>query len=355
MRSSMSIRIIAVLMLISMLVGLCGCSRFSKKTSDFDYNAETDVIYMEKHTVNFNELSVIAYLFWETLTAQYSEVYTNPAKVFAPAFADSEMTLDVYIKEYGLYKELMMLTAFSSRFDEENTLSKAEENEIASDAQAFYDSKIKTAGIAAVPSSGAEQATASSEDPSANEDETRHLVVRIPENVALEECKHVFTMYKKARKYQAILRKAANLVISDEEVRVVSCGIIKSSDEAAIRKFESDLKNGNDFFMLAESSEINELPNTQYAVTREDDFPDTIMDTIMELEDKKTSPVISCEGAYYIVTVIDKFDEALSAKNRERKLEIMINDYYEKECSNYIDRAKIFFNREGWEAFELFR
>ena len=79
------------------------------------------------------------------------------------------------------------------------------------------------------------------------------------------------------------------------------------------------------------------------------------MDTIMELEDKKTSPVIFCDGAYYIVTVLDKFDEALSAKNRERKLEIMINDYYENECSNYIDRAKIYFNREGWEAFELFR
>lgn len=354
MRSSMSKRTIAVLMLISMLVSLCGCSGFSKKTSDFDYNAETDVICMDKHTVNFNELSVIAFLFWETLTAQYSEVYTNPAKVFAPAFTDSEMTLDVYIKEYGLYKELLMLTAFSSRFDEENKLSKAEENEIASDAQAFYDSKIKAAVIAAVSSDGT-GITAPSETSSANEEEMKRLVVHLPENVTLEECKHVFTMYKKARKYQAILRKAANLVISDEEVRVVSCGIVKSSNEEAIRKFESDLKNGNDFFMLAESSGINELPNTQYAVTRSDDFPDTIMDTIMELEDKKTSPVIFCDDAYYIVTVIDKFDEALSAKNRERKLEIMINDYYEKECSNYIGRAKIYFNREGWEAFELFR
>ena len=75
----------------------------------------------------------------------------------------------------------------------------------------------------------------------------------------------------------------------------------------------------------------------------------------MELDDKKTSPVIQCDGAYYIITVIDKFDEELSAKNRERMLEIMINDYYEKECATYIDRAKVYFNREGWEAFELFR
>ena len=351
----MSKRAISVLIIASMLVGLFGCSGLSKKTSDFDYNAETDVICMDKHTVNFNELSVIAYLLWDTLTAQYSEVYNNPAKVFAPTFVDSEMTLDVYIKEYGLYKELLMLTAFSSRFDEENTLSKAEENEIAAEAQAFYNAKIKTASVRLETSTEATTTEASSEVSSENEEEGKHLVVRIPENVTLEECQHVFTMYKKARKYQALLRKAANLVISDEEVRVVSCGIVKSSNEAAIRKFESDLKNGNDFFMLAESSEINELPNTQYAVTRSDDFPEMIMDTIMELEDKKTSPVIFCDGAYYIVTVIDKFDEALSAKNRERKLEIMINDYYENECSNYIDRAKIYFNREGWEAFELFR
>ena len=347
---------VLVLLSIAMLASLCGCSGISKKTSDLGYDPETDVIYMDKNTVNFNELSVISYLLWEALTAQYSDVYTNPAKVFAPAFSDSEMTLDVYIKEYGLYKELIMLTAFSTRFDSENVLTKAEENEIAAEATAFYNEKIKPASLSAQTSESASTAAA---DPSVassvSEDTQRRLVVRIPENVTLEECKHVFTMYKKARKQQAILRKAANLVISDEEVRVVDCGIVKSSSETAIRKFEADLKYGNDFFMLAESSGINELENTQFAVTRSDDLPEAIMDVIMELEDKKTSPVIECDGAYYIVTVVDKFDEELSAKNRERMLEIMINDYYEKECATYIDRAKVYFNREGWEAFELFR
>lgn len=349
-------RVVLVLLSIAMLVSLCGCSGISKKTSDLGYDPETDVIYMDKNTVNFNELSVISYLLWEALTAQYSDVYTNPAKVFAPAFSDSEMTLDVYIKEYGLYKELMMLTAFSTKFDSENVLSKAEENEVAIEATAFYNEKIKPSSISSQTSV---QASASAVDPSASsaysEDSQKRLVVKIPETVTLDECKHVFTMYKKARKQQAMLRKAANLVISDEEVRVVDCGIVKSSSETAIKKFEADLKNGNDFFMLAEASGINELENTQFAVTRSDDFPETILETIMELDDKKTSPVIQCDGAYYIITVIDKFDEELSAKNRERMLEIMINDYYEKECATYIDRAKVYFNREGWEAFELFR
>ena len=349
-------RAVLVILSIAMLVSLCGCSGISKKTSDLGYDPETDVICMDKKTVNFNELSVISYLLWEALNAQYSEVYSNPAKVFAPAFSDSEMTLDVYIKEYGLYKELMMLTAFSAKFDSENVLSKAEENEVALEATAFYNEKIKTSSISAQTtapsgSTGTDPTAASSY----SEDVQKRLVVRIPETVTLDECKHVFTMYKKARKQQAALRKAANLVISDEEVRVVDCGIVKSSSENAIKKFETDLKNGNDFFMLADSTGINELENTQYAVMRSDEFPQTIMDVIMELDDKKTSPVIECDGAYYIITVIDKFDEALSAKNRERMLEIMINDYYEKECATYIDRAKVYFNREGWEAFELFR
>ncbi|MBO7515887.1 MAG: peptidyl-prolyl cis-trans isomerase [Lachnospiraceae bacterium] len=325
----------------------------SKRTSDLGYDPETDVLCMDKNTVSFRELSVISYLLWDALTAQYNDVYTNPAKVFSPAFSDSEMTLDTYIKEYGLYKELMMLTAFSVRFDSENTLSIAEENEVEAEALAFYNAKIKPA-ISVENTSETATATAPVTASESAED-TRRLSVILPGDITEEDCKHVFTMYKKARKQQAALRKAANLVISDEEVRVVDCGIVKSSSESAIRKFEADLKKGNDFFMLADSSGINELEHTQYAVTRSEEFPEVIMDTIMELEDGNVSSVISCDGAYYIVIVLDKFDEALSAKNRERMLEIMVNDYYEKECATYIDRAKVYFNREGWEAFELFR
>ena len=352
MNTKLPKRFVLVLLSIVTALSLCGCARMSKKASDLGYDPETDVLCMDKNTVSFRELSVISYLLWESLTAQYNDVYTNPAKVFAPAFSDSEMTLETYIKEYGLYKELMMLTAFSVRFDTENALSKAEENEVEAEALAFYNTRILPQKTDATTSAAAEMA---GPKPSETAEDTRRLSVSLSSDVTLEDCKHVFTMYKKARKQQAVLRKAANLVISDEEVRVVDCGIVKSSSETAIRKFEADLKKGNDFFMLAESSGINELENTQFAVMRSDDFPEIIMDTIMELDEKKTSSVIEYNGAFYIVTVIDKFDEALSAKNRERMLEIMVNDYYEKECATYIDRAKVYFNREGWEAFELFR
>jgi len=338
-----------------MLAGSCGCSGISKKTSDFGYDPETDVLYVDKQVVNFNELSIIASLLWEALNAQYADVYSNPAKVFAPVFSDSEMTLDTYIKEYGLYKELLMLTAFSACFDAENTLSKAEENKIAADASAFYETKIRESKLRQNGDTDPVKTTTSIDATDASKADTKQLVVSLSDTIRPEDCKHVFTMYYKARKYQASLRKAANLVISDEEVRVVNCGIVKSSSETRIREFENDLKKGADFFMLADSTAINELPNTQHAITREDDFPAAILDTIMLLDDKETSSVIECEGAFYILTILDKFDEALSAKNRERMLENMINDYYEKQCADYLDHVEVYFNREGWEDFTLFR
>ncbi len=292
------------------ITGGCG-----KTTSNLPYRLDTDMMYLNGSIMTINQAQVVADYMWDTVSKQYGNE-VNDTFLSQTCFADSDITLEQYEKEYVLYREIMLLNCFSQMYEKEGKLSETEQDEIRRQAEAYYEACYAGKGT-----------------------------------ISKEDCIYVYTLYGQARKYQSQLHQSINLAISDEQVRVVTCGIVKLQNEPQGEWFLQELSEGENFFDLAKEDGVNRLAETVYNVTREDErFPEAVIAKIYDLEEGQVSPVIFAEGAYYVVTVTDLYHDTLSAQHREQLVAEYTNAYYEEICSAYLEQSEIYFNHEAWET-----
>lgn len=319
MKNSHKRQIVGCLFGFFMMCALCGCSAngdgFWKKTSNTPYQMDTDMIYLNGNVFTIAEAQVAADYMWASVSKQYGSEM-NEALLSEACFFDSDMTLEQYEKEYVLYREMLLLNCFSQMYEKESVLSEADKAVIQAQAEAFYIAHYEG-----------------------------------QEKISLEDCVRVYTMYCQARYYQAQLHQSIHLTVSDEQVRVVTCGVVKLEKEEQALHFLQKLSEGGDFFSLAQGETENLLEHTLQNVTREDEaFPKEVIAGIFALEENEVSEVIHAEGAYYVVTVTDLYHDTLSAQHREQLVAERTNAYYEEVCSAYMDASEIFFNQEAWET-----
>ncbi len=131
-----------------------------------------------------------------------------------------------------------------------------------------------------------------------------------------EEVYGLYEQYHRANRLVDDLTRGINLEISDSEAKVILVQeLVVGSEEAARQLHGQAVMEGTDFLSLARSSsEDGEIERLVGRGERTGEYEDVVF----SLEEGKVSEVFLWDGKYYIVKVINDYDEEATQERKEK-------------------------------------
>lgn len=131
-----------------------------------------------------------------------------------------------------------------------------------------------------------------------------------------EDVYDLYEQYHRANKLVDELTKDVNLEISDSEAKVITVQEIVVRDEAEAAQIYGQItEEGADFLSKARS--VSEDSEIEKQVGR-GERPKAYEDVVFSLNEGEISPVLSVDGACYIVKCINDYDEAATLERKQR-------------------------------------
>ncbi|MCD8222053.1 MAG: peptidylprolyl isomerase [Clostridiales bacterium] len=163
-----------------------------------------------------------------------------------------------------------------------------------------------------------------------------------------EEVEQLYEQYDRANKLVEELTKDVNLEISDSEARVITVQeIIVSEEETAAQLYEMAMAEGADFVSLARSYSEEETVERQVGRGESDK---TYEDIVFWLEEGQVSDVIMQDGRYYIVKVIDDYDEQATQERKDRLALQRKNQAFRRIYDEFAARTRVEIESGIWDG-----
>ncbi len=163
-----------------------------------------------------------------------------------------------------------------------------------------------------------------------------------------EEVEQLYEQYDRANKLVEELTKDVNLEISDSEARVITVQeIIVSEEETAAQLYEMAMAEGADFASLARSYSEEETVERQIGRGESDK---TYEDIVFWLEEGQVSDVIMQDGRYYIVKVIDDYDEQATQERKDRLALQRKNQAFRRIYDEFAARTRVEIESGIWDG-----
>ncbi|MCC8127087.1 MAG: peptidylprolyl isomerase [Clostridiales bacterium] len=163
-----------------------------------------------------------------------------------------------------------------------------------------------------------------------------------------EEIERLYEQYDRANKLVEELTKDVNLEISDSEARVITVQeIIVSDEETAKQLHEMVMAEGADFASLARSYSEEETVERQ--VGRGESEKD-YEDIVFWLEEGQISDVIEQDGRYYVVKVIDDYDEEATQERKDRLALQRKNQAFRRIYDEFAVRSQAEIESRIWDG-----
>lgn len=159
----------------------------------------------------------------------------------------------------------------------------------------------------------------------------------------------IYTRYALAVKVNKYLMDNVDEEVSDDEARVMSAMMIFVKDKDKAKEIDDKLKNGYKF----ENQAIANNESDSYIVTfQRGTYPKEVEDIIFNLDEQKSSDMISTEDGYYFFYITSKYLEEESEQNKEvirekRRDQIIDEMITEVEENMYSD-----FNTNLWNSID---
>ena len=170
-------------------------------------------------------------------------------------------------------------------------------------------------------------------------------------NCTLDDVIHIYTEYFLACKTADYLISDADLEVSDAEVKVIKIQEIECSERAAAERVLElvNVEGANFAYYARQNSEDPEIERT----LAKSDKPDAIHSAAFALEEGEISEIIEEDGKYYIIKVIDAYDEE-ETLTRKKKLEIALKSKaFFDEYGEYKEQHIIRFREPFWDNIDL--
>lgn len=200
---------------------------------------------------------------WDTATGEAGETYRTQ-----------------YLKK--LKRFFVEMAAMNQMADEEHIKFKsAEKKRLEESAAAFYDDSVR----------------------------------QVPElsGLTLEETENLFFQYARALKYKKNIAEDKNAEISQSEAKVVRIRKIAVNDRNDAELIRKRALEGEDFYRLAKYYAKGETIDCK--IWR-GELPEEVEAAAFSMDDGEISDVILAEGKYYVLKVVDGFDEGETEARR---------------------------------------
>ena len=141
-----------------------------------------------------------------------------------------------------------------------------------------------------------------------------------------EDVLTVYRDYYMANKVVGALTEGIDLEVSDSEAKVISVQMIQiSSKEAAEAVYRRVSQDGSDFLSVAR--ETSEGEKTELLLGR-GELPETVENAAFSLASGEMSPLVECEGWYYIIRCVSDYDAEATELRKTRIYEERKNQVF---------------------------
>ena len=171
-------------------------------------------------------------------------------------------------------------------------------------------------------------------------------------NVDEELIRQMYQEYALAQTVYEQIVADVNPEISDDEARTITVQMICLPDAQTAEEVQkSAQEEGADFEALARANSSAE--NISYSLGKGEMDP-AIEQAAFELEKDEISPVIHGQDGYYILKCISTFDQARTQENKERIVEQIRNEAFDREYDTFVEGLVRQLNEELWQTVTMF-
>ncbi len=171
----------------------------------------------------------------------------------------------------------------------------------------------------------------------------------------------IFEMYYLAKKVYTEISGDAELMLSEDETRVVRLQEIriktkdlpddeKDKKMTLIAEAKNSLEAGDDFNTVA--AKYSETGTTVYSASR-DNLSAAEAKAVFDLASGEVSQVITLNDAYVIFRCVDSFDKEASRANRTESLERLCDERFKNELSDYLNTHPLTWNEAAWQKIDM--
>lgn len=300
------------LLLLAMLAAaiLSGCAK------KLPYDSTADVFLIGDTHVTTGMTNALFYAFEEQQNEQNQPLYGEQFWGMK-CFENPDITYGEYEKEYIFYENIMNMFCLSKLWYGSNTLS-AEEMEAVSGCAADYMAHL---------------------------DQETIDFLGITQSDALALCEACYS----ALLMQQELSARTSVVISEEEIRVITVSEAYFETESAAEAYIAGLDEGQDADSLAASAKKYLTEN----LTKDEIENTAFRDAIFSVKEGMHTDVISTEDGYLVAILTDAFQDDLSEKRRQELLLERRQECFRQACEDYRAGAEIYISEELWQGYVL--
>ncbi len=191
---------------------------------------------------------------------------------------------------------------------------------------------------------------------SAEQSRLKALAARYYEGLTEEDRKYtgageedvltVYQDYYMANKVVGAMTEGIDLEVSDSEAKVISVQMIQiSSREAAEAVYRRVSQEGSDFLSVAK--ETSEGEKTELLLGR-GELPETVENAAFSLTAGEMSPLIECEGWYYIIRCVSDYDAEATELRKTRIYEERKNQVFRQIYEQFGADSPAVFAEDFW-------
>ena len=167
----------------------------------------------------------------------------------------------------------------------------------------------------------------------------------------LDDVQHIYMEYFLACKTADYLISDADLEVSDAEVKVIKVQQIECSDKESAEKLLElvNVEGANFAYYARQNSEDPEIEKT----LSKSDKTDAIYTTAFSLEEGQISGIIEENGKYYILKVVDSYDEEATHVKKLQLEEVLKSKAFFDVYGEYKDQHIVRFRDSFWNEIDL--
>lgn len=168
--------------------------------------------------------------------------------------------------------------------------------------------------------------------------------------ITKKQVQQAYEDYALANKLYQVLTEDTHEEVSDDEARVIRVLQIHVKDEKSAKAVEKELKEKSDFAAVAEN--YNTTGKVEKTIAR-GDLDQAVEDIVFNLDNEEISGRIETEDGYYFMKCLNKFEENLTEKNKEKIRISREKQKFEDSYEKFVDQAQFRMNDHLWNKISL--
>ena len=301
-----------ILVCISIIISLCGCSFGKTKVVWTGGFASNQVFKMNDEVCTLGEINIIM--------ANYRNLYLSSygKDLWSRSASSSDYSLEAYLKDTAL-NQLAKMTCMNLLAKERNVKLNATEDRQVEEASTQYYESLSKEEISELK---------------INKDDIRNL----------------YEKYALSTKLYSELTVGVNEEVSDDDARIMQVMQIVVSNNSKATKISEKLGQGTDFTSLANL--YNEQQQIETFISRKD-VPSSVEKVVFLMDNNQISPCIEAEKKYYFYKVINKFDKEKTDANKIVIVQDRARTAFDNVYEDYSQKVKANLNDALWDDYKL--